>query len=368
MMLRPSRRFFLIAALLSGAAFFAPGAQAQRTPAPPPQFRPVYVDTLLQMPTTQQTGNSPFRPVTATLDGVNYGRSLLTEVNNNATATSQYASLTISLNNKFERFQVTVGRDDTLAARGPGYCFFEVYADGKRVFRSMALRSALTPVKTGVRGGPKASAPQRIDISVRGVRSLRLLTRYALEFSQEARYVNRAMGCVWGAPRLIFASDAPPEVVVQNAGVRQAVREAAQRLAGTVANLPAYKGRAEPFQVGVTPLRVDPNPPADEPAVRALIANELGAQRRAEKRILEPLLPSDAAALAAALPIGGSARLSPGSVAAIGRGNRADFVILGALTRTAGRWQILLRLIETKDGAVIEQVTVAVPGTAAGGE
>jgi hypothetical protein len=355
--------------LAAGALLVLPvRAQTNPSAAAAPQYRPYPVDVLVAAPTTQMTGNTAFQPRQATMNGVQYARSLVTEVNNNATATQQFSSMTIDIGGRFSRFQVTVGRDDALAARGPGYAVFEVWGDGRRLFRSYALRSAMTTVQTGPGGGTKSQVPQKIDISVRGIRSLRLLTRYALEFSQQARYVNRAMGCVWGNPMLIFAPDAPPELVITHAGVKMAVREAAERLAGSVSNSPRYKDpKSWPLRVGVTPLRVDPGPPADEPAVRALIAKELSAVRRGrEQQVLTPLSQADHASLAAALPVGGSARLSGESVAAIGRGVKADFVALGALIQTAGRWQVQVRLIETKQGGLLEQVTVPVPDMTGG--
>lgn len=325
----------------------------------PEHLRPVPVDRLLRSVATQQSGYRPYSPRTATMDGRAYPRSLVTEVNNNVDPNDQIATLTLRLDGRYRRFLAMVGRDDILHRAGPAYCYFEVWGDGRRLFRSEAIRSGLTQVLAGP-SASKRKVPQEVDVPVRGVLSLRLVTRYAREFSQQAPNVNRASGCVWGSAQLLPLLPPTGRDLVPDDRLREAARAAALRLAAGVGGDAALQKRL-PLTVGVPPLRREAGAPGEEAALRLLIAQEIFAVRRGLDSIFKALPTADAAALAAALPPTGSARTVPASVAAIGRGFQADLVLLGALTKAGGRWQVTLRLVETKAGKPLEVVTVPLP-------
>jgi hypothetical protein len=326
------------------------------------EYPPVYLDALLRDVRVQGTG-ARYRPGTANVGGVMYGHSLETEVVNGAMARDREATLTVSLAGRFDRFRATVGRDDNDHILGPGYCFFEVWGDGKLLFKSDAVRSSVTPVKVST-AIPKRSTPQEVDISVRGVRYLRLVTRYATEFTQQARYVQRAMGCVWGGPRLLPLSDAAAgaDAVRADPGLRAAVRSAALQV---LAALPPRAEDAAAPKLGLTPLRIagldrDERFPAglSEPAVRALLADELFAVQNAAGPKALPLDRNAAARLAADLPADGKQRTDRARVADAGKRAGADLLLLGALALSPkGEWQVSLQLTDAASGKPLGRAT-----------
>lgn len=145
------------------------------------------------------------------------------------------ASLEVPLERVYERLTATLARDDVAAARGPGAAHFELYADGRMVFRTAApLLSPSTPVRTPV-GARVRTAPERIDVPLRGVRRLELVTRYALDVSQEAPGVAEALGCVWADVLLYAALPAAEPARDRKEALRAALRPAMLRFASAAA-------------------------------------------------------------------------------------------------------------------------------------
>ena len=314
----------------------------------PPHLVPVYLDTLLRAPGTRFVGHRAYTATAAVMEGRRYARSLTTDVTNNAVATEQFSEMTVALNGRYSRFLATLGRDDVTHINGPAYCYFEVYADGQRVFRSQAIRSRLSPVQTPASGALRAG-PQELVLPVVGVGSLRLVTRYASGLSQRARLVNRAAGCVWGNARLLPVPPPRPEALISDAPLRKAVQTAALRLAAQVTGSPKQVRRL-PLALGVTPLRVEAGAAGHEEAIRTLVAQQLFTVRRGPSYVFKPLSASNAAALLVAVPVAGSTvRTTPEAVAAIGEGVGADLVLLGSVGRNpkSGIWQVALRLVPT---------------------
>lgn len=201
----------LIAAVLVAATLVLPADPAFAVQPPPraaaasaataaaTAAEPVFLDQLLSRATVQ--GDSTYSARVATIEGVSYPRSLVTEVGRGGEG-ERTVALSLRLDGRYERFTVTVGRDDLDATRGAGLAFFEVYADDKPLYRSAApLRSPRAPVRIAP-GVAVRNKPERLALDVRNVRTLRLVTRYAAEIPQEGPTSQRARGCVWGDARL----------------------------------------------------------------------------------------------------------------------------------------------------------------------
>ena len=317
----------------------------------------IYVDTLLNLPGTQWSGNERYVTLRAMMNGVLYNRSVTTNVSRNDDPGRQYSTLTIELNAKCDRFQATVGREDTRQLRGPGYCVFEVYGDGQRLFRSEAIRSNLTPVRVDSIG-VKRNAPQEVDVSVRGVRTLQLKTRYASEFSQQARFVDRAEGCVWGQARLtLTGSDVSGEFT--EGPIRDALRSAAIRVTSA---FPALSKEAKPLRLGIAGLRLPKNgePGAGrgdaEEKLRALVADTVFGMHRDGKASVAPLPAADAKALGAALSGESAARDNAQAALAIARGFHADLLLFGAMAAKPNGGKVTMRLIDVKTGKTLSEV------------
>lgn len=330
----------------------------------PSNPRPVYVDTMRGLISSRQEGFRPFVPVTAVMDNAVFPRSLTTEVSNNADPRDHTTTLTLRLDGRYDRLIATVGRDDRGHLNGPAYCYFEVWGDGRQLWKSEAIRSAVTPVLAGA-SASKRKVPQELDVSVRGVLYLRLVTRYAREFSQQAPLVNRASGCIWGTPRLVPPPATTDRELIPDEDLRIAVQTAALRLSSRITGDAKYRGRL-PLRLGIAPLRIEKGTldlrvtAEDETALRAVLSNQLFSVKQGFENVFDPLKPADSAGIAAALPADGSARGSAASVSAIGRGFKADFVLFGALVRIASGWQIQVRLIETKKGDTVATETVSI--------
>ncbi|MES2461731.1 MAG: NPCBM/NEW2 domain-containing protein [Armatimonadota bacterium] len=169
----------------------------------------VFLDEIIKARSTRRSGFAPYRSTVATIGGEVFRRSLITEVGG-VKPSDTLSVVTLKIDGKYERFQATVGRSDEEARNGPAYAYFEVWGDGTCFFRSTAIRSANNMV-TVPSGATVRKTPQTINITVRGTKTLQLVTRYASTIDQQAPDVTRANGCVWGDPRLLtaVASTAP---------------------------------------------------------------------------------------------------------------------------------------------------------------
>lgn len=322
----------------------------------------VYVASLLDQPGTVFFGNCRYTGATAYFDGEQQPNSIVTEVLNGIAAQRVNSMLTLDLGRRFERFTALVGRDDKLAVQGPAFCIFEVHADGVRVFRSDAIRSPMVSVNTDGSGFPKRRAPQQIDVSVRGVKSLRLITRYANEFTQSARNVHRASGCVWSGAQLVARTAVELGQQVGSGPLRDALRKAIVLILEAV---PPPSAR-DPLKVGIPPVQIDNGgtSPLQAGETEIVLRNDLTAQvtniRRSGRAKLVAMTGPDAEALAAALPADGPARGNAAAVAAVARGLKADLIIFSSLKSVGTQWRVTLRLIETTKGNLLKEATVPV--------
>ncbi len=260
---RPLRRGALIGGICLGWWCLAPSLPQPVSAALPESFLnqastgegPVFVDQVLKAKSTRRSGFAPYRGSVVTLDGEVFQRSLTTEVGG-AKPSDTLSVLTLKIDGKFDRFQATVGRSEDEARTGPAYAFFEVWGDGTCFFRSSPIRSAASMV-TVPTGATIRKTPQAINISVRGTKTLQLVTRYASTIDQQAPGVSRANGCVWGNPRLLTAtaSDSPDSPVTSTAPAPAASAPSATSAA------------AAPVIPAKRPVR--PRPSALSPSVKA---------------------------------------------------------------------------------------------------
>lgn len=336
-----------------------PLLRQRRRDAAPEEPVTVYVDSLLRERSTRQKGYRPYTARAAVIEGQAYTRALVTEAGN-ARPDERSSTLTLKLDGRYERFQATVGRDDTDALRGAAFAAFEVWGDDKPLFRSAPIRSSRTLVRTAP-GARTRRAPEEIEVSVRGVALLQLVTRYAAELTQQAAQpLGQARGCVWGDARLIAPSS---QLLLSGGGdsaLRDTLRLAALQVAGAAAAAKPQNGRL-PMRLGVAPLYFTPGSssagiPAERiAALRSLLEQQLLAARRGAAILFMPLTARQAAQATRALTVrGDQPEPTPAAIAATGRQVRADCVLLGTLSRAGDdRWTLLLRLVETQNAVVI---------------
>jgi hypothetical protein len=314
------------------------------------------VDALVRQESARRKGDAAYRARTATVQGTPFPSAP-----NNARPADRRNTLTVELDRSYGRFKAGVGREDDEHLNGPAYCRFELYGDSRLLFKSGALRSPLTQVRTGPNPSLRKYA-EPVDVSVRGVATLTLVTRFADEFLQEGPLVNRASGCVWGSARLLpqaaESGDVSARRFVPDDVLRGATRSAALSLAAGLGKNPEYGGRL-PLTVALSPLRIEPGTRvSDEPGLREFIAQQLFGVRFNSGAVFRPLRETDAGSVAAALPPSGKARDAAASVAAVGRGVGADFMLLGAVTRAPdGGSVITLRLLETRKGRAVRSAS-----------
>jgi hypothetical protein len=322
----------------------------------------VYIGALLKLPSTTFFGCTPYQVTTAIFNGQSQPNSIITEVLNGVAALRVQSTLTIELGGRYERLTALLGRDDKLSVEGPAYCIYEVHLDGEKAFRSEAICSKIGTVIADGSGFPKRRAPQPLDLSVRGARSLRLITRYANEFSQSGRHVHRASGCVWGGAMLIGRTAVDLGQQVGGGALRDALRKTVVEILDVV---PAAKGK-EPLKVGIPPIRIEnsgdsPLQTQSEITLRNDLTTQLTSIKRLGRAPLVALSGADAEALSAALPVDGSARGNAAAVAAIARGFKADLLVFGALAPVGTDWKVTLRLVETTKGAVLKEAVATFP-------
>ncbi|HVK01846.1 MAG TPA: NPCBM/NEW2 domain-containing protein [Armatimonadaceae bacterium] len=308
------------------AAAQGSGASANGEAARPAAF----LDQLLGR--ARARGDKPYRSRAAKIDGVSYPRSLVVEVEAGRGRTAEEeqraaSRLSIPLDGRYERFAVTVGRDDTDSERGGGLALFEILADDRPIYRSPLMRSSRTAVRVPP-GVTVRASPDRLDLDVRRVRTLHLVTRFASDIPQEGTMVRWARGCVWGDARL-YGGGAPPPAAPLDP-VRDAVRLAALRAAAAILapTTPARPAARFPVRLAIAPLSAPRDFPgggrrADE--ITRLLREQTVAVRRGgapvfaaldraqESRFRRGLHEGDAAsrAHAAARNVGAGALLVP---------------------------------------------------------
>ncbi len=321
----------------------------------------VFVDTFLALPATQQDAERPYRAQSATINGTRYARALVTGVGA-APANVHAATLMLGLNGRYDWFDVTVGRDDEESALGPGYVYYEIIGDGKTIYRSdRAFRSSRFLVRASP-GNRTRKDPENVRVSVRGVERLQLVTRYALDLTQEASLVARARGCVWGDPRLTLAvssgkASAPPKSVSDP--LRAALRIASLRLAASAADLPVLKNQGTP-RLGVAPFRLASGATISGAFLRAVVTDMLCASRRGDTALLAAAPAREQNRLAQSLPPTG-AEPSVSQIAEAGRRAHVDLALIGALNEANGVWRLEMRLVDVRTQTAGASVSIDLP-------
>lgn len=355
---------------------------------------PVFVDTLLAQPGVRNDrGGRDYRPFAATLGVFRYARSLVTRVE--ATRRGQEtATLLLPLQKPYQTFRTTVGRDDTEAANGAGLAYFEVWGDGRLLYKSAALRSSRYPVTVakGVEG--VRAVPEDVEVSVKGVTILMLVTRYAEDLAQQGRRVEIAAGCVWGDPRLIASASAslrPGNAgrteAVSEGGVaappgglelRETLRKGALQLCGIAydgfAAAPEQGAPQFPQILGVPPLRtprgvVSPVVSNLETDVRTMLTEFMTGARRGGRNIFRPMGRREAGRISATLP--GNRPEDARATAEAARRLGMQAVLDGALVPPQGggssgramEWRLDLVLLdcERNPGTELARVSLALP-------
>jgi hypothetical protein len=320
----------------------------------------VYLTDLIAA-TGPRTGFGRYASRSVVLEGRRCEKSLMTEVRNRPDEST--VTLSVPLEKRFRRFRAYVGRDPAETAAGPGCAYFEVWGDERRLFLSMALRSPAHLVKVAPGAGAKVRRlPQEIEVSVRGVETLRLVTRYADDFVQTAPQVERARGCVWGDPQLEPEKepDRPTATVVTAGGreapIREVLRGSALRLA--VATLGTLEPNGPlPLRMAVAPLRVQgrvlvgPN----ETILRTVLVELLTGARRGTDALFTLLERREGERFAQEFPSRRPERAAPEEVAALteaARKRNADVVLTGTyFPATAGQTaRLTITLLNTRTG------------------
>jgi hypothetical protein len=315
---------------------------------------PLFVSELIDSLSVGQAGASRYVAQAAMIEGQKYERSLMTEVD--PRQANGIATLTLLLGSSFDVLRATIGRDDADFARGAGGVYFEVWGDDRLLYKSGVLLSRKHPIRVG--GSPLnvRLAPEEVEVPVKGVNVLRLLTRYASDVSQRGSNAGRAHGCVWGDVRLM------PRAGVASLRtfdpVRDAVRTAAvQVTAAVIAARDAEPGGAAPrgpLRVGITPLHAE-GEPSDETAVRAALLTLLDAARRGGSPVFAALPRRDASKLTSGLTAGDD---SDAALSEAGRRVGADMIVAGTFTATKDG-QVELRAVDARTGKRLATAVVA---------
>ena len=353
-MTRLLRRTVLLAPLsLLGEAGGRPAfAHARR------QDDAVYVDSLLGASTTRRGGLWPLTARPATMNGDTFAHAIVTEVGS-AQPIEQTSTLRLHLGGAYGRFVATVGRDDNETGGGPAYVYFELWGDDALLFRSTPIRSHNFLVRARP-GANTRKAPQAVDVSVRGVQSLRLIVRYAADIDQEGPQIVRGRGCVWGDARLLPATggDTAPAPTVNIGNLRDAVRGAAAQMAAQAASdLIADNKTTLPVKLFIAPPPDDSPAPVRSAALREMLATFLLAARRPG---------SSGSGAVFALPTrprrAGSVGSTLDEARAAARRSGADAVLRPSLlppTETERGWRLEMRLYVVETGA--EKTVVIAP-------
>lgn len=267
--------------------------------APPP----VYLETLFRAPGVKYDGNLVFTPRKAKVDGETYEHAMSADVRFDPNGPGETCGMTIPLDGKFLRFQARICRDDVLSKEGTGFCYFEVYADGKQLLKSDAIRSKLYPVRIDDTRGKKVGG-QEIDVEVKGARTLRLVVRYANDFKQTATFstgrvggdpVRQAAGCLWLDAKLTTGEGATLDTAKLTE--RDQRVQAAARLAGrNLRKELQYIEKSGPtFKIAILGIREDTRISADDVRIRTQVAQAFFSGSPEDGRAMGQPLPPDVA-------------------------------------------------------------------------
>jgi len=358
----------IAAALLVGLWLLAapPVRCGQATSAAPVPvvIPPLFVDGLLDSLSVGQAGFR-YRAHPAMMEGQRYERSLVTDVEPGRTEGA--STLTLLLGASFDVLRATVGREDSESAQGAGGVYCEIWGDDRLLYKSAVLVSRKHPVRIGGLTQGIRSAPEEVEVSLKGVDVLRLVTRYASDVRQQGREAGRARGCVWGDVRLMPRAGAASSLRAFDP-VRDALRTAAARVTSAVIDA-APEGSTgavrapTPLRVGIMPLHIDGDS-TDEVAVRDALRLLLSGARSGAGAVFAPLARRDEGRLAGALLPGGAAE-ADAALSAAGRQAGADIVVAGSLT-AAKDGRLELRAVDVRTGKQMASAAVALVFPAGG--
>lgn len=310
-----------------------------------------------------QGGFSDYTVRRAFIGGVVFPRALLADVSyspSDPAAQSSYA--VYNLNGQFETFAATVGRDDGKVTQGVGLVYFDVYADGRRIYHSRASKGAATDVTAPGAEARVTARPQEIRADVKGVRTLKLVAAYAGELTQTGSgSLYYGMGCVWGDARLLSShavrldAQGAPQTALQPTAAALADPLFSLHPRASLALLleldRKLKGRKRgPISVVIGPLKVigsqHPEPAADARTdlLQALLNNN---RLRARYRAL------DTARYDAILTKQGVADPPNAPAVFLARAARsmaAQVVVTGTISHRRDLILYSLRLLDAKDG------------------
>ena len=331
--------------------------------APPPESPPtsavVYLDSLLADPTTIFDGNARFRA----LKRVQFGsqtcsHALVSEAHMHRSVGARFSAVTFALGKRFKTFEATLGRDNAEQEYGRSYCYFEVYADGKKIYSSPAMRSALSSFVADGGYAFKVARPQEIKLDVENVETLKLAIQMP-DFPQRGDRVDRAAGCAFGEARLTLkpGQALPPPLTKDDspAPYRRAIRQA---LDGLLRKLPEPGG--EPQKLALAPFRIDEGGGGTPAGWWIYLSEQLDRQaiRPETFRLLEG---SPQAEFSRLLP---EARTREEIVRAA-RNVGADWFLDAHLAEGEKGWQVELELRDTSDGALVARSVAKVVQPAA---
>lgn len=235
----------------------------------------VYLDTLLADTTlVRPAGPAPLEARAGLLNGRIAQRALWMAPDGLKPADA-VASVTVRLNRAYARFRSLVGRDDAQEGNGMAPAYFEVWGDGSLLFRSAPLCARNAPRDVAVAGARIGREPREIDVSVRGMTSMRLVARYAVDTGNGSDARQFARGCVWAAARLLPAEPDPAgdRVVALRARMREAVARVAARVVSVAGE--AVPPLRLPLSLFVAPTPVTQGDTGTDDPVRAALEDLL---------------------------------------------------------------------------------------------
>jgi hypothetical protein len=341
----------------------APAPRPQRASTAPPApviVRPLFVVELLDSLSVGQSGSDRYAARAATMEGQRYEQSVVTEVE--PRHADGVATLTLLLGESFDLLRATVGRDDRDVMQGAGGVYCEVWGDDRLLYKSPVLLSRKRPTQVG--GSPQnvRLSPAEIEVSLKGVSLLRLITRYASDVPQRGMNAGRAHGCVWGDLRLMPREGA--RALRTFDPVRDAVRTAAVRVTAAVIaarNAESNDSAARPpLRVGIAPLQAEGDV-IDEAAVRSALLSLLASAHDGNGAIFSALSRRDEEKLTGGVA---AANAPDATLSEAGRRAGADVVLAGELAASKeGRLE--LRAVDVRTGKRLASTTVALvfPGT-----
>jgi hypothetical protein len=338
------------------APFFVAVLLAVSAPPPdspqPKERATVYLDALLSDPSTVYDGYSRFRAMkVAQLGSLTVRHALVSEAHMHRDAPARFSAVSFELGKRFQSFDATLGRDNLEQEFGRSYCYFEVYADGRKIYSSPAMRSSLSSVFAESGSANKVKAPQDVRIDVSDVNTLKLVIQMP-EFGQRGDFVHRAAGCVFGEARLTLKPGQtlpPPPPKDDSPGpYRRAIRLALDSL---LRKLPEPGG--EPQKLALAPFRLDEGGSGTSAGWWIYLSEQLDRQtiRPETFRLLEGPAQAEFARLLP--PSKDEASPAREAIERAARNVGADWFLDARLTQGEKGWQIELEVRDTNDGALI---------------